>query len=330
VALARESAEGVEVSASSLVLDLMRSHYRGDSQAFRSFALRLARMTKSDLTRKTMLDVIQRGGRDVRNHDGPFQPHRPPEGGTLPQATAGLLEPTTPIPLDELLYEPELRTQLDEIVLEIAHRAELAERNLTPRGRLLFCGPPGNGKTSAASAIAHELDVPAFTVTIPALISKYLGGTGENLNTLFRHVGDGAVVVLDEIDAIGGQRVNPDQAASKEQNSIVNAMLTLLDTHRGGTLVATTNRLDVLDPALIRRFDDVVYFPAPNDAQKAQLMLRLCDRYGIPTVEVRDCGNYDAVTKRVTGEARRIVMREILAAKAAADEDLDESAEAAE
>lgn len=313
------------MSASVLVLDLMRAHYRGDSQAFRSFALRLARLTKTESTRKTMMDVIAKGGRDIRRDEGPFQPRRP----TATAPTDGLLKPTTPIPLDDLLYEPALRTQLNEIVLEIAHRAELAERNLTPRGRLLFCGPPGNGKTSAAGAIGDELDVPVFTVTIPALMSKYLGGTGENLGQFFRHVGDGAVVVLDEIDAIGGHRVNPDQAASKEQNAIVNALLTLLDTHKGGTLVATTNRIDVLDPALVRRFDETVNFPPPNDAQKVQLMARLCEKYAIAPVDVRDCPNFDAVTKRVVGEARRQVMREILAAKAA-DTDEREDEEAAE
>ena len=312
------------MSASALVLDLMRAHYRGDTQAFRSFALRLARITKSPTTRQTMMDVIEKGGRHLHRAD--------PNSWQSPQRRAptqsdGMLSPAVPVSLDELMLVEDLRAEVDAIVLELAHRSELAERNLTPRSRLLFCGPPGNGKTSVASAIGHELDMPAYTVTIPALVSQFLGGTGGNLQKLFATVRDGTVVVFDEIDAIGSERARPDQAASKEQNGVVNVMLTLLDRHQGGTLVATTNRLDVLDPALVRRFDDVLHFPEPNDAQKAALAARLADGHGIDAPFVGDCPNFDAVAKRVVGAARRIVMREILAAKEAASEDLDDGTE---
>lgn len=315
------------MSASTLVLDLFRAHFRGDPQAFRTFALRLARLTTNEMTRKTMLDVIERGGKATRHADPFTDAARKP---MAPTGASTLLEPLDSVSLDDLMFEPWLRAQLDEVVLEIAHRTELAERHLKPRCRLLFCGPPGNGKTSSGAAIGHELGVPAYGVTIPALMSQFMGGTGGNLQQLFGSVNNGSVVVLDEIDAIGGHRTNPDQAAAKEQNSIVNALLTLLDRHRDGTLIATTNRLDVLDPALVRRFDDVVEFPAPNDEQKNALARRLEEKHEIGFVDVRDCANFDAVTKRVVGEARRIVMREILAAKAADSEELRDDIEADE
>jgi SpoVK/Ycf46/Vps4 family AAA+-type ATPase len=183
------------------------------------------------------------------------------------------------------------------------------------------------GKTSAAAGIAHELGVPAYGVSIPELVSKYMGGTGENLAKLFGQLRDGAVVVFDEIDAIGGSRTAVDQTSAAERNQIVNTLLTLLDRRGGGVLVATTNRADVLDPALRRRFDETLVFPSATPEQQATLARRLEAKFGLTQwVDLCGCENFDAVTKRVTREARRIVMAEILAAKAAGAEDIDEEA----
>jgi SpoVK/Ycf46/Vps4 family AAA+-type ATPase len=81
-------------------------------------------------------------------------------------------------------------------------------------------------------------------------------------------------------------------------------------------MVATTNRPDILDPALLRRFDETIHFPAPSVVQMQSLAGKLTDRYAIDPVDIRDCQNFDAVTKTVEREARRRVMAEILAADA--------------
>jgi len=297
------------MSASNIVLDLIRAHYRGDEQAFRAFAIRLARITKSPMTQKTMLETLERARK--AQGSGTQKPPAPPP--TSPAGGSSILEPVKPVSLDDLLLLEGLRRELDEVVLEIAHRQPLAESNLSPRSRLLFSGPPGNGKTSAAAGIAHQLGVQAYGVSIPALVSQFLGATGSNLHALFGSLHDGTVVVLDEIDAIGGHRTAPDQAAAKEQNAIVNTLLTLMDRNQGGVFVATTNRSDVLDPALRRRFDDELYFPEPTIEQRTLLARRIADQHGIDPVPVDDCRNYDAVTKRTLAEARRVVMRQILA-----------------
>jgi SpoVK/Ycf46/Vps4 family AAA+-type ATPase len=119
-----------------------------------------------------------------------------------------------------------------------------------------------------------------------------------------------------------------DQAAGKEANSIVNTMLTLLDRTKHGIIIATTNRPDILDPALLRRFDEQIEFPAPSPEQMRSLASKLCEGFGVPPVDVSSCANFDEVTKRCETEARRAVMRELIAAEQADKE--SDAADAAE
>jgi SpoVK/Ycf46/Vps4 family AAA+-type ATPase len=324
------------MSASMLVLDLIRSHYRGDAQAFRAFALRLARMTNNVETRQTMLDVLDRA-RDHAptsrwNGNGGASPTSSPRPATPPRQPASqsrLMEPLAEVSLDDLLLEDYVRMELDDLVLELAHRSELAEHGLAPRCRLLFEGPPGNGKTSAACGIALELGLPAYGVSVPSLVSEFCGKTSQNLGELFEHVDQGMLVVFDELDAIGSERMSAHTGAATDHNTTVSTILTLLDRKTVGALVATTNRADIMDPAVLRRFDDIVTFPAPSSAQMELLSRRLEKKFHIGPVNLVGCENFDAVTKRVLREARRVVMGHILAAKAASTEELadDESAQ---
>lgn len=318
------------MSASLLVLDLLRAHWAGDEQKFKTMALRLAGMTKSEDTRKTMLDVIRVGSKRAFDHAsqetirrGP-QPTQmqPQQLQQLPQAPqSSMLEPIQRMSFEELLLDDNIAVTLEAIVEEIQNRDALAERKLKPRCRLLFYGAPGNGKSSSAGAIARALDVPAYGVSIPDLVSKYIGETGSNLGRLFKEITDDRVVVFDEIDCIGTSRTAVGASADSEKNSTVDALLTLLDRVHRGVLVCTTNRADILDPALLRRFDERIEFPAPNAAQMRALARRLEKKHDVEQIDITGCENFDAVTKRVVAEARRIVMDEIRAAKAAETED---------
>lgn len=323
------------MNAALLVLDLIRSHYRGDDQAFRAHALTLARGTKDQDTRKSMLDVLEQGKR----RPAPYRPPTysqpaipdsrfkqvaalPPPSPLKPKSHSSLIEPLPEFLLDDLLLDDAIRAQVDELVLELTYRPDFVTAGLRPRCRLLFEGVPGVGKSSLGAAMADELGIQAYGVTIPSLISKFVGATGENLGELFKYVDDDCVIVFDEIDAIGSGRIGVQSSAGAEHNAIVNTILTLLDRNTRGTLIATTNRVDILDPALIRRFDETITFPAPTRELMGVLAGRLEERYKLPPVDLSGCENYDAVTKRVLREARRAIMAKILAAKAATD-DLD-------
>lgn len=190
-------------------------------------------------------------------------------------------------------------------------------------GRFLLGDFTVTHNSSSASALGNALGMSAYAVSIPRVIGSHIGETGQKLGELFDSLRDGMVIVFDEIDALGGKRGTVDQAASKEMNSTVNTLLTLMDRHRDGIFVATTNRPDILDPALMRRFDEQIHFPEPSHAQMTALAERLCAEHGVAPIDVSGCRNYDEATKLVQREARRAVMREILSTEADAEENDD-------
>lgn len=302
---------------SAFILQMVRAHYGRDERAFGYAASALARHAKSANLRADIQAIVKRG---LRNGDH----HRPFSGdsfGGRPQPTR---EPTSSslyalpeVSFPELLLDEWLQSQLDQIVVELEYTKELRDRGLRARNRLLFHGPPGNGKTASAAALANALGAKAFCISIPDLVSKYMGETAQNVSKVFADLRDGMVVVFDEIDAVGHARSGDDQSASKDRNAVINAMLQLLDRHKAGVIVGTTNRPDMLDPALRRRFDEQMLFPEPSPEQLRSLAHKLCDRFQIApqSVHVDDCANFDECTKRVTSEARRQVMAELLSAE---------------
>jgi hypothetical protein len=304
------------MAASAFVLQMVRAHYAGDEAVFVAAAQSLARGLKVPRVTAAIHDALKAGRGRANGRPSPkFEPLPLP-----PTEAGGMLQRLPATTFAELMLDRELQFLLDEFVIELEYRDALAERNLTPRSRVLFHGPPGNGKSSAAAAIAHQLNLPAYGINFGELVSRYVGATSENLTKLFGSLRTDTVVVFDEIDAIGSYRGSAEQAAGKEMNSIVNTLLTLLDRNKRGIIIATTNRPDILDPALLRRFDEQVLFPEPNDDQKQGLSERLCAGYGVDTLDVRHARNFDEVAKVCATYARRLVMRELLAADAGDDE----------
>jgi cell division protease FtsH len=140
-----------------------------------------------------------------------------------------------------------------------------------PKGMILY-GEPGTGKTLIAQAIAGEAGVPFFSTTGADFIEKFVGVGAQRVRSLFEEAKKKApcIIFIDEIDAIGGQR---SEQSNSEQVQTINALLTHLDgfsTDSGIFVIATTNRLETLDPALIRtgRFDLHVKVPLPYTAEE--------------------------------------------------------------
>lgn len=301
--------------ASAYVLQMVRAHYRRDESAFAYAAAALSKGAKSPAIKSEIEGLVRRGFQAGLAG----QPQRPAQFPAQ-RPTSGMLQPLPAVSFPDLLLDPALQAYLDEIVVELEYREHLAERGLRARNRLLFHGPPGNGKSSCGAALANALGVEAYCVSIPDTVSMYMGATGKNLGELFSGIREGMVVVFDELDAIGTKRGGTTHSAGKEANAIVNTLLTLLDRHKSGVIIGTTNRPDILDPALLRRFDEHILFPAPNAEQMRSLAERLCEKHKIAPVHVDACANFDEVTKTVLREARRAVMRELLAADTAEDE----------
>lgn len=176
--------------------------------------------------------------------------------------------------IDDLVLSGSLIDRLRTLVEEFRRWEEIDRRGIPRRQRILFHGPPGCGKTSAAEAVAAEIGLPLVVVRIDAVVSSYLGETASNLHRIFDFVGAGSWVLLfDEFDALGKARDDPTEHG--EVKRVITAFLQMLDAFRGPSLlIAATNHEHLLDPALWRRFDDVLEFPLATVHQSRQLLRR--------------------------------------------------------
>lgn len=174
--------------------------------------------------------------------------------------------------LEDVVLSDDNSSLLDELLQE-HHRAEvLKSHGLFPADKLLFCGPPGCGKTLSAEILASELGLPLAIVRIDSVISSYLGETAANLRQVFDFISAiPMVVLLDEFDALAKERA--DEADHGELKRVVNAFLQMLDAYEGKSLlVAATNHERILDSAVWRRFDEVLIFEPPNLEQLRRLL----------------------------------------------------------
>lgn len=172
----------------------------------------------------------------------------------------------------DIVLSDETQTLLSEIVHEHNRADVLRSYGMQPAQKLLFCGPSGCGKTLAAEIIAHSLSLPLVIVRLDSVISSFLGETASNLRKVFDYVSQHAVVALfDEFDALAKDR--GDAADHGELKRSVNAVLQMLDSYRGESLlIATTNYESLLDQAVWRRFDETLRFELPNMEQIKRLL----------------------------------------------------------
>jgi SpoVK/Ycf46/Vps4 family AAA+-type ATPase len=164
------------------------------------------------------------------------------------------------------------QSSLEEILQEHNRSDVLRSFGMQPAQKLLFCGPPGCGKTLAAEVLAQSLSMPLILVRLDSVISSFLGETAANLRKVFDFVAAQPVVALfDEFDALTKDR--GDSADHGELKRSVNAVLQMMDGYRGKSiLVATTNYESLLDRAVWRRFDEVIRFELPGHEQIRRLL----------------------------------------------------------
>lgn len=156
-------------------------------------------------------------------------------------------------------------------------RPELFERlGIAPPKGVLMHGPPGTGKTLLAKAVASESDAHFILINGPEIMSKYVGGSEENLREFFEEAEENSpsIIFIDEIDAIAPKR---EETAGEVERRTVAQLLTLMDglKSRGQVVViGATNRPDSLDPALRRpgRFDREIEIGVPDSEERKEVM----------------------------------------------------------
>jgi len=182
---------------------------------------------------------------------------------------AELLSPTRSLQdLEDLIVDDPIKDALERVIDEQSHLQEIASRGLRPQRTFLFTGPPGCGKTMAASVLANALDLPLFTVRLDAVITRYLGESSEKLRAVFSAIEKTrAVYLFDEFDSLGLERGSSQDVA--EMRRVLNSFLVFAETYTGNSIViAATNHAESLDFALFRRFDELLEFAMPTEEQR--------------------------------------------------------------
>lgn len=214
---------------------------------------------------------------------------------------------------DMVLAEP-IRNQLSRIVHEYRQQSKLRSHGLSARRKLLLVGPPGSGKTMTSAALAAELSMPLFGVQLHGLITKFMGETAAKLRMIFdAMVSQRGVYFFDEFDAIGADRAASNDVG--EIRRVLNSFLQFLEQDDSDSLiVAATNHVKMLDPALFRRFDDVVRYELPSRQLAQELMMNRLTVFGVAKIDwnqisaIADGLSYAEIARACDDAAREVVL----------------------
>jgi SpoVK/Ycf46/Vps4 family AAA+-type ATPase len=275
------------------IKSLLRCHANRDNEGMVTVALQIA-AEESRKGHSSLADEIGKIIQEIQH--------------LSPKPAPGILVPATGLPaidavefvqpqthLSQMVLPEQLRNRLGRIIREHRNDSRLMEYFLRPRRRLLLVGPPGCGKTMTAHAMAHELSLPLGIVRMDALMSKYLGETVAKLRTVFDLIeSHRAVYLFDEFDSLGLARGSGNDVA--EMRRVLNSFLVFLENTQGTSLViAATNHEIALDPALFRRFEDIVRYELPTSAEIIQVM-----RNNLSFAETKEI-NWKKIEKNVHG-----------------------------
>lgn len=172
-----------------------------------------------------------------------------------------------------------------------------------PKGALLV-GPPGTGKTLLAKAVAGEAGVPFFSMSGSDFVEMFVGVGASRVRDLFRQAKEKApcIIFIDEIDAVGRARSkNPAMGGNDERENTLNALLTEMDgfgTNSGVIILAATNRVDMLDSALLRagRFDREIHVDLPDLPERKAIFL-----VHLTPIKVDDTVDVDLLARQTPG-----------------------------
>ncbi|MDO6354229.1 ATP-dependent metallopeptidase FtsH/Yme1/Tma family protein [Caloramator sp. CAR-1] len=185
----------------------------------------------------------------------------------------------TKVTFNNIAGNEEAKESILELVDFIKNPEKYAKFGARPPRGIILYGPPGTGKTLLAKALANEADVPFFAVNGSDFVQIYVGVGAARIRDLFKKAREKgkAVIFIDEIDAIGKKRTSRADGGSDERDQTLNALLSEMSGFKdsqGIVVIAATNRLDVLDDALLRpgRFDRHIEVNLPDIKARYEIL----------------------------------------------------------
>jgi len=256
------------MATATQIKELLKTHGDGDDERFYAIAMQVAAAEARkghEVLAKDLRRLVEKAR--MRKNESGLDARVVHLARPVGEAAELLEEVEDSRRFSDVVMDPVLAERMKRILNEQKQMDRIRAAGLSPRNRLLFTGPPGCGKTLAASALANEIGVPLLVVRLDSLITRYLGESLSKLRLIFDTINrTRAVYLFDEFDSIGYMREATNDVG--EMRRVLNGFLTQIEKLRSESLViAATNLVGKLDRSLFRRFDDVVEFGLPREEE---------------------------------------------------------------
>nr|VFK01396.1 MAG: ATPase family associated with various cellular activities (AAA) [Candidatus Kentron sp. LFY] len=266
------------MARADLLIRLVQSGTRGDKATFRKVVEAI--IAEEHAKQHKVLAEKLEGMLNAAPVERPMTNGAPP---MLDQRMGNLFHEVMPQRTLADLILPDEVQQICQGLIQEQHRTDLLRSyNLEPRNRVLLIGPPGNGKTSLAEAIAEALLVPLLVVRYESVVGTYLGETAIRLRKLFEYAAARkCVLFFDEFETLGKER--GDLHESGEIKRVVSSLLMQIDNLPSHVMVlGATNHAELLDRAVWRRFQVRMTLPSPTRAGLTAWFERFQRRIDVP------------------------------------------------
>ncbi|MFI5035950.1 MAG: AAA family ATPase [Acidimicrobiales bacterium] len=261
------------MARSDLLIDLVEAEREGDRARFRTLVEAIIaeeRANQHHVVASRLMELITTTGSVQQLHPN----------GVADDLADLILDLVPHRRLASLRLTPPVRSLVSEVIEEHQRSELLRSNNLDPRNRILLEGPPGNGKTSIAEAIASETTLPFLVVRYEGVVSSFLGETASRLDRIFEYARmRRCVLFFDEFDSIAKER--SDNHETGEIKRVVSTLLLQIDRLPSHVVVvAATNHAELLDRAAWRRFQVKITLPPPTRSDAVEFLHALKERLG--------------------------------------------------
>jgi len=313
------------MASAQQLIGLVKSHAEGDVERFFDLAMQLS-AAEEQKGHSRLAEQLRQWANAGRTPPASRIPKLTPIAAPRGDLAQFLVASYPSERLNNVIVPATIADELAQIVVETRLSEKLEEKGLKPRRRVLLSGPPGTGKTLSAHSLAGELQYPLFSVMLHGLITKFMGETAQKLKLVFDAIKTTrGVYLFDEIDALAAARGDGNDVG--EARRVLNSFLQFLDEDTGPSIVvATTNLAEILDRAVLRRFDLVLSYDLP-DASSIRLALerrligfsterlswkKVTDcAIGLSTADIISAAE-DAARRAVLGDRDRITTSDLL------------------